>query len=89
MPSAFFLVCEVSRKDRAFGTLSLQKGLVMKLLICVLGLVLIVEGLPYFAFPGKMKKWMSSIQEIPDQYLRAVGFAAMCAGLILAYLSRQ
>ncbi|MBW2106122.1 MAG: DUF2065 family protein, partial [Deltaproteobacteria bacterium] len=27
----------------------------MKLLFCLLGLVLIVEGLPYLAFPDKMK----------------------------------
>lgn len=64
-------------------------GLKMKLLICVLGLVLIVEGLPYFAFPGKMKKWMSSIQEIPDSYLRVMGFFAMGLGLLLAYFFKE
>lgn len=64
-------------------------GLKMKLLICVLGLVLIVEGLPYFAFPGKMKKWMLSIQEIPDSYLRVMGFFAMGLGLLLAYFFKE
>ncbi len=58
----------------------------MKLLLCLIGLVLIVEGLPYFASPGKMKKWMKKVQEIPDPHLRVMGFAAMCAGMIMAYL---
>jgi uncharacterized protein YjeT (DUF2065 family) len=60
----------------------------MKLLLCLIGLVLIVEGLPYFAFPGNMKKWMKKVQEIPDPHLRAMGFAAMCIGLVMAYLFR-
>ena len=58
----------------------------MKLLLCLIGLVLIVEGLPYFASPGKMKKWMEKVQEIPDYRLRVMGFAAMCIGLVMAYL---
>jgi uncharacterized protein YjeT (DUF2065 family) len=57
----------------------------MKLLLCLFGLVLIVEGIPYFAFPGRMKKWMSALQEVPDLYLRAMGFAAMALGLLIAY----
>jgi uncharacterized protein YjeT (DUF2065 family) len=61
----------------------------MKLLFCLLGLVLIVEGLPYFAFPSKMKKWMSAVQEIPDHYLRAMGLVAMGTGLLIAYFFKQ
>ena len=58
----------------------------MKLLFCLLGLVLVIEGIPYFAFPDKMKKWMTKVQEMPDNHLRAMGFVAMCAGIIMAYL---
>ena len=61
----------------------------MRFLLCLLGLVLIVEGLPYFAFPDKMKKWMSMVQEIPDAYLRAVGFLAMALGLLVAYFFKE
>jgi uncharacterized protein YjeT (DUF2065 family) len=50
--------------------------------------VFIVEGLPYFAFPGQMKKWMEKVQEIPDSHLRAMGFVAICIGLLMAYLFR-
>jgi len=60
----------------------------MRLLLCLLGLLLVVEGIPYFAFPDKMKKWMARIQETPDSQLRIMGFAAMCTGLVLAYLFR-
>ena len=61
----------------------------MKLLFCLFGLILIAEGLPYFAFPGKMKKWMSTIQEIPDSNLRAMGFVAMVMGLLIAYFFKE
>ncbi|MDY6879643.1 MAG: DUF2065 domain-containing protein [Desulfatiglans sp.] len=61
----------------------------MKLFICLIGLVLVVEGLPYFAFPSKMKQWMSAIQEIPDVYLRMMGLIAMGLGVLLTYLFRE
>jgi uncharacterized protein len=60
----------------------------MKLLFCLLGLVLIVEGLPYLACPDKMKKWLQQVQQVPDNQLRAIGFLAMCLGLLLTYLFR-
>jgi len=61
----------------------------MKLLLCLIGLVFVVEGLPYFAFPDKMKAWMMKIQETPDSHLRIMGFVAMCFGLVLAYIFRE
>jgi len=61
----------------------------MRFLFCLLGLVLIVEGLPYFAFPGKMKKWMAAIHEVPDSRLRTGGFLAMAVGLLIAYWFRE
>ncbi len=60
----------------------------MRLLFCLLGLVLIVEGLPYLAFPDKMKRWLSQIQQVPDNQLRVIGFIAMCCGLLLTYIFR-
>jgi uncharacterized protein YjeT (DUF2065 family) len=60
----------------------------MKLLFCLLGLVLIVEGLPYLAFPDRMKNWLRQIQRVPDNQLRIIGFLAMCFGLLLTYIFR-
>jgi uncharacterized protein YjeT (DUF2065 family) len=54
----------------------------------LIGLLLVVEGVPYFAFPDKMKRWMNIIQEIPDSQLRIIGFVSMCVGVIIAYLFR-
>jgi len=60
----------------------------MKLFLCLIGLVLVIEGLPYFACPDKMKRWMNKVQEIPNPQLRAMGFVAMCIGLVMVYLFR-
>ena len=90
-------------RARSFGTGSFNQGWVvrtlpdrnfiriagMRFLFCLLGLVLIVEGIPYFAAPDKMKKWMSAVQEIPDRYLRAMGFLAMALGLLIAYFFKE
>jgi len=61
----------------------------MKLLLCLLGLVLFVEGLPYVLSPRKMKKWMLTIQEIPDSNLRAMGLIAMALGLLVSYFFKE
>jgi uncharacterized protein YjeT (DUF2065 family) len=58
----------------------------MKLIFCLLGLVLIVEGLPYFAFPHKMKRWIAALLEVPDNHMRWMGFAAMALGLLIVYI---
>lgn len=58
----------------------------MKYFLCVLGMVFVVEGLPYFAFPDKLKRYLLRLAEIPDPHLRILGFAAMGIGLLLVYL---
>lgn len=61
----------------------------MKMLFCLVGLVLFIEGLPYFISPGKMKKWMLTIQEIPNSQLRAMGLIAMALGLLITYFFKE
>lgn len=58
----------------------------VKFLLCVLGLVFIIEGLPYFAFPHRIKTWFKQIIQVPEANLRFLGFAAMAFGLALVYL---
>jgi hypothetical protein len=60
----------------------------MKYFLCVIGMVLIVEGLPYFAFPARMKEWVARITAISDGHLRKVGLALMAVGLWLVYMGR-
>ncbi|MCX7634689.1 MAG: DUF2065 domain-containing protein [Syntrophales bacterium] len=61
----------------------------MKFFLCVMGMVLILEGLPYFAFPERLKNYLLKIVEIPDSTLRVIGFMSMIAGLILVYFGRM
>lgn len=60
----------------------------MKFLLCLVGLLLIIEGFPYFAFPGRMKGCLALVRNMPDGRLRAAGLLAMGLGLLLTYLSR-
>jgi len=60
----------------------------MEFFLCVLGMVLIVEGLPYFAFPERIKSYLIKMVDIPDSTLRVMGFLSMIAGLILIYFGR-
>jgi hypothetical protein len=57
-----------------------------KFFLCVIGMVLVLEGLPYFAFPEKLKSLYLKIQEVSDTNLRMLGFLAMVVGLLLVYL---
>lgn len=75
--------------DRFIANARTRGSVIMKLLFCLLGLVLVIEGLPYFAFPEKMKHWMGKIREVPDVQLRIMGFFAMCAGLVLVYVFKS
>jgi hypothetical protein len=52
-------------------------------------MVLIIEGLPYFAFPDKIKQYLSLIHQVPDQTLRILGLAATVAGLLFVYFGRH
>lgn len=58
----------------------------MRFFLCVLGMVLIIEGLPYFGWPDKMKPWLKKLQETPDNDLRKLGLILMVTGLLLMYL---
>jgi hypothetical protein len=57
-----------------------------KFFLCVVGMVLVLEGLPYFAFPEKLKSLYLKIQDASDTNLRMLGFLAMVVGLLFVYL---
>ena len=64
-------------------------GITMEFFLCVLGMVMVVEGLPYFAFPEKMKFWIKKITLTPDGSLRRFGLVLMAIGLGLIYLAKR
>ena len=61
----------------------------MDYFLCVLGMVMVVEGIPYFAFPEKMKRWVQKVLEMPQGALRRFGLGLMLTGLWLVYLGRH
>jgi uncharacterized protein YjeT (DUF2065 family) len=61
----------------------------MKYFLCVLGMVFIIEGLPYFAFPEKIKVYLMKLQEMPDSTLRLFGLSAIITGLFLVFFGRS
>lgn len=61
----------------------------MKLLVSLFGLVLVLEGLPYAAFPEPMQRWLRQMAVMPPNLLRLFGFLAVAAGLFLCYLTQR
>ena len=61
----------------------------MKFFVCVIGMVMVVEGLPYFAFPEKMKFVIQKVMDMPDKALQKYGFVLMLLGLCLVYLGKR
>ncbi|MFO7840147.1 MAG: DUF2065 domain-containing protein [Desulfosalsimonadaceae bacterium] len=61
----------------------------MEFFLCVLGMVMIVEGLPYFTFPARMKEMMRKVLEMPEAGLQKFGFVLMIAGLLLVYIGKS
>ena len=61
----------------------------MKFFLCVIGMVMVVEGFPYFAFPQKMKFVIQKVIEMPDKALQKFGFVLMLLGICLVYLGRR
>ena len=61
----------------------------MKFLFCVIGMVLIIEGLPYFAFPEKIKSYLMKVYDTPEGTLRILGLVSVIVGLFLVYLGRS
>ncbi len=63
--------------------------LTMKLLITLVGLLLILEGLPYAAFPEAVQKWLRQVSEFAPHLLRLFGIAAVLIGLIICYITQR
>jgi uncharacterized protein YjeT (DUF2065 family) len=60
----------------------------MKLFITLLGLILVLEGLPYVAFPDAMQRWLSHLTQLPPAQLRSVGLISMVSGFAILIFAR-
>lgn len=56
----------------------------MKLLITLIGLVFVLEGLPYVVSPEGMQRWLRQLVEMKPAQLRVIGGIAMAAGFFCA-----
>ena len=56
--------------------------------LAALGLVFVIEGLIFAAFPGQAKRAMMSVLETPDATLRLIGLASALIGVIVVWLVR-
>lgn len=63
--------------------------MIMEYFLCVLGMVLVVEGLPYFGFPEKMREMMRFLEEQDDSTLRTMGGVLMSVGLVILFFARR
>ncbi|PLX96457.1 MAG: DUF2065 domain-containing protein [Desulfuromonas sp.] len=57
----------------------------MKFFWCVVGVVLVVEGIPWFLSPQGLKRMLVQMLPIPEQTLRALGVLLMAGGLMIVY----
>jgi uncharacterized protein len=61
----------------------------MKLMLLLIGMVLILEGLPYAAAPDKMQAWLQTLSRIDPKYLRIVGIMTVISGLLLCWFVQR
>lgn len=61
----------------------------MKFFITLIGLILVLEGLPYVAFPEAMQNWMRQLIQVRPGILRVMGLVAMGGGLLLCYITQR
>lgn len=59
----------------------------MKTFIMVIGIVMIIEGIPYFAMPNRVKEVAALIVDAEKRTLGMIGFALMTGGLAIVALT--
>ena len=60
----------------------------MSELISALGLVLVIEGVVWAAFPGMATRMLSAATKMPEQTLRTAGLSVVATGVLLVWLVR-
>lgn len=53
-----------------------------------LGLVLVIEGLVFAAFPASAKRAVAAVLDTPDTALRVLGLGSAVVGLVVVWLIR-
>jgi len=61
----------------------------MKLFLLLIGMVLILEGMPYVAAPEAMRDWLAKLSQMPASQLRGFGLFAMALGLLICFVVQK
>ena len=61
----------------------------MKILFLLVGMVLILEGIPYVAAPDSMREWLRKISEMKAEHLRMLGLLSMGIGLCICWFVQR
>ena len=56
--------------------------------LAALGLVFVIEGLLFAAFPGAARRAVATVLNTPDQTLRTIGIISAFLGLAVVWLVR-
>jgi uncharacterized protein YjeT (DUF2065 family) len=56
--------------------------------LAAVGLVFVIEGLIFAAFPTSAKKAVASVLDTPDATLRIIGIGSAIIGLLIVWLVR-
>jgi hypothetical protein len=56
--------------------------------LAALGLVFVIEGLVFAAFPQQAKRAVASVVETPEATLRAIGIGSAVIGVVVVWLVR-
>lgn len=59
------------------------------LIILIIGSIMVIEGLPYFLFPEKIKTYLMQIQQLDSKVLRILGLVFIILGLALVYMVKS
>lgn len=58
-------------------------------MLTLIGLVFILEAIPYVAFPEAMQKWLQQLAAARPGELRIMGLVAMALGLLICYITQR
>jgi uncharacterized protein len=56
--------------------------------LAAIGLVFVIEGLLFAAFPDAARRAVEAVGKTPDQTLRTIGIVSACFGLVVVWLVR-
>ncbi len=56
--------------------------------LSLIGALLVLEGIPYFAFPNAVKRWALMLLRMPEKKIRLMGLALTVAGLVMLFALR-